>query len=424
MIYFDKITLDFLRESQWFTETEMYELRLGGLQNLLTHAKQNVPYYKDIPIVKDLETIECLPMLTKDLIHENYEELIARNIPHKRKWTGGTIQVVNIEVPINESSLDAGKHRFLEWQGTETQQREAILWGRGEIERTMGITRPTIRGNKIIFPIEQLNTKDDAIKYLEMIRDFKPTKIRGYPSAMVVLAHYALEEGIEYTPNIIETNCEPLTQYKKEMLKKAFNCPVFIFYGSQDLGSMAQNCEKDEGLHLWSERYILERSEENRFLWTDLLNYAMPLIRYENGDEGKIKKEKCSCGRNLPLLHETLGRTLYFLLTKNNKWLNMTEIHEFMYWSIKDFLKLVDKHQVIQTEKGKAVVILKIWDMKEKPNMTQLIERNKNLGLDIEIKWTDKTEDIKLSPSGKMISCMTPFRPPWLGKETSFPERI
>lgn len=423
MTYFDEMTIELLRKSQWFSEQQMYELRLKGLKDLLKQAKEHTKYYKNIQNIKDLESINRLPILTKEIIHDNIEELTVDNIAWKWKWTGATCQIVNIKSPLNQIPLYTGKQRFMSWQGKATV-KEAVLWGLGELERDSGIKKACVRGNTLYLPIEHLQTKQDTLRYLNMIRDFKPDKIRGYPSAMTTLAYYALEDGIECKPDVIETNCEPLTPYKRELIQKAFNAPIFVFYGSQDLGSMAQDCDKHEGLHLWAERYIVERSEEGRFLWTDLLNYAMPLIRYENGDEGKFVGKDCSCGRSLPLINETLGRTLYFLLTKDDKWINMTELHEHAYWSIPNFLKFVDCHQVVQTEKGKCVFTLKVWNMNETPDMAFLTERFKSQGLDIKIKFTTNKSDIKLSPSGKLVSCITSFRPPWLGKETSFPERI
>jgi len=421
--YFEKITVDLLRESQWYPEEDLYRLRLEGLQDLLDQARQHTKYYKKLPKIEDLESIVTLPILTKDTIHEKFDELTVDNISNERKWTGGTSQQVIIKTPRNQNPLNAGKTRFLEWQGVK-KIREACLWGLGELSATLGITKPAVRKGTLYLPIEQLRTREDALRYLKLIEDFKPNKIRGYPSAMTTLAYYALKEGFEYTPDVIETNCEPLTQYKKNVLKEVFKAPIFVFYGSQDLGSMAQNCSKDEGLHLFAERYILEVTEEGRFLWTDLLNYAMPLIRYENGDGGKFVNKTCSCGRVLPMIHETLGRTLYFLLTKNDEWLNMTEIHEQMYWHIPRYLELVDRHQIIQEEKGKCVLTLKVWDLKEKPDMSPLLKHFKRLGLEIELKYTTKMEDIILSKSGKQLSCITKFKPPWLGKETSLPERM
>jgi len=52
---------------------------------------------------------------------------------------------------------------------------------------------------------------------------------------------------------------------------------------------------------------------------TDLVNYAMPLIRYEIGDFAVALPGKCPCGRTLPRLKEVSGRTADFLYTPDGK---------------------------------------------------------------------------------------------------------
>src|SRR5262249_44155697 len=49
-------------------------------------------------------------------------------------------------------------------------------------------------------------------------------------------------------------------------------------------------------------------------LVTDLLNYAMPLIRYRIGDLGSWACGRCSCGRALPRLEQVTGRVTDFLV--------------------------------------------------------------------------------------------------------------
>jgi phenylacetate-CoA ligase len=54
--------------------------------------------------------------------------------------------------------------------------------------------------------------------------------------------------------------------------------------------------------------------ETGNILITDLLNPAMPLIRYRIGDMGSWSKRSCPCGRKLPLLDEVAGRVTDFLV--------------------------------------------------------------------------------------------------------------
>jgi len=49
-------------------------------------------------------------------------------------------------------------------------------------------------------------------------------------------------------------------------------------------------------------------------LITELLNYAMPLIRYRIGDMGVLDLQPCPCGKGLPQLREIAGRFTDFLV--------------------------------------------------------------------------------------------------------------
>ncbi len=49
--------------------------------------------------------------------------------------------------------------------------------------------------------------------------------------------------------------------------------------------------------------------EVGRVVVTDLLNRAMPLIRYEVGDLSAWSTSSCPCGRGMPTLSHIVGRT-------------------------------------------------------------------------------------------------------------------
>ena len=63
------------------------------LENLLLHAYNNIPYYHKVlqyvEVVKNgrvlLENFEKIPILTKELIRNNFEDLKSKDV-NKRKW--------------------------------------------------------------------------------------------------------------------------------------------------------------------------------------------------------------------------------------------------------------------------------------------------------------------------------------------------
>jgi phenylacetate-CoA ligase len=52
---------------------------------------------------------------------------------------------------------------------------------------------------------------------------------------------------------------------------------------------------------------------------TDLHNFAMPFLRYRNGDLAIASDRVCPCGRGLPLIEEVHGRTLDVLRSPDGR---------------------------------------------------------------------------------------------------------
>ena len=90
-----------LEESQWWPREEILELQDQRLRKLVKYVYDNVPYYRrifeerslkpaDIDTSKDLVK---LPVLTKQVIRKNFEELRASGFSSKQRiqlTTGGS----------------------------------------------------------------------------------------------------------------------------------------------------------------------------------------------------------------------------------------------------------------------------------------------------------------------------------------------
>jgi phenylacetate-CoA ligase len=105
-----------------------------------------------------------------------------------------------------------------------------------------------------------------------------------------------------------------------------FGCRVFNRYGCREVSVIASECPAHRGLHTMAEGlYVeIERSGQQAgqlgsVLITDLLNYAMPLIRYRIGDVGAWLDGACPCGRGLPRLARVAGRVTDFLVGSDGR---------------------------------------------------------------------------------------------------------
>ncbi len=87
-------------------------------------------------------------------------------------------------------------------------------------------------------------------------------------------------------------------------------------YGTSELGNVSGACGRSPGMHLFEDLFHVEvlrfgkpvaPGELGRLAITDLINTAMPLIRYDVGDVGRLHVGPCPCGRQTARL-EVLGR--------------------------------------------------------------------------------------------------------------------
>ncbi len=94
-------TYNFLEKSQWWSKERLEEYQMQQLEKLLNHAYNNVPYYKKVfnerglkpKDIQDFDDLKKIPYLTKEIIRNNLEDLIARNYPRSKLQyctTGGS----------------------------------------------------------------------------------------------------------------------------------------------------------------------------------------------------------------------------------------------------------------------------------------------------------------------------------------------
>ena len=203
----------------------------------------------------------------------------------------------------------------------------------------------------------------------------------------------------------IFTSAEMLHPHQREFLEETFGCPVFDFYGANDGGAFAYQCEKRQGYHIVMERAIVEilredgspaaPGERGRVVATDLLNQSMPFIRYDAGDEAEMTGEPCSCGRTLPLLSGISGRSNDYIATPEGD-----RIHGGFFSYIVRGRPWLDQFQVVQESASALTMLLKL---RTRPPDTELAEIRESLerkchGMAVAVLIVDR---IPPAPNGK-----------------------
>lgn len=111
---------------------------------------------------------------------------------------------------------------------------------------------------------------------------------------------------------------------ERKVIEAVFGVGVLDRYGCEEVSLIGCECEHHQGLHLNIEHLVIEFLDDQdqpvpmgtpgRIVVTDLMNKAMPLIRYQVEDVGVPSVKTCTCGRGLPLMESVTGRVADFLV--------------------------------------------------------------------------------------------------------------
>ena len=413
--------LGLLEKTQWWSRSELEHFQQERLQALLKHAYENVPYYHRIfkglklkpEDIKNVDDLQKLPILTKEHIRNNLDNLTAKNYSKEElrpSATGGsTGEPMRFFVDSRSGVWNtAAAYREWSWAGYNLGDKIAYLWGAPQdLSHQAELKTKILNLMHQRIMLDAFNMTEKTLdRYVSILRKFKPKIINAYASAIYLMARYMEKKGMEdIRPKAILTSCEMLFDYQRETIERTFGCPVFDYYGGRDITLQAGECPEHSRYHLAIETGVVEfvkddehvaPGEFGKIIITDLSNYAMPFIRYEIGDLGVPSDETCPCGRGLPLMKSIEGRTTDILRRTDGGYISSPGLTVV----VKDF-KNIKQIQIIQ--KTKEFVILKVvkgknYTDEDSELLKAVMKRYLGDGMNIEISFV---ESIPLTRSGK-----------------------
>ncbi|WP_026840906.1 phenylacetate--CoA ligase family protein [Citrifermentans bremense] len=396
-----------LNQSQWWPKEQIEKHQLERLRETLAHCYDSYDFYRerldragvDPCNIKSLKELARLPVLTKEEYHSMYRNAPeAKGRVEHRKTSGTTGLALQFRKTIEATTImRALDSRSLSWYGIAPGDRQARFWSASE---TSAGRWKQWGGdyllNRYRFSVNQI---DDgyAMRLLEDLRRCRPDYVYGYASGIYEFSKLILRHKVT-APRVkaVIVTSEMLYRHQKEVIHEAFGSPVVREYGSTEFGPIAFECEQGE-LHVMDENLIVESCSddgEQKLLVTELNNRDVPFIRYEIGDAGVVGDRRCSCGRNLTVLSELMGRTNGFIRLMDGS---------IIYDNIFDFLITiagVDQIQVVLVARDKLQIFFKGNDI-DWPGVEKAVETLKGFcGGQIEMSW-QQVDEIPLDKSGK-----------------------
>lgn len=396
------------------------------LSKLLEYAKVHIPYYRGLlsNYSYNGSNFYELPILTKAIIRENFESLKSDELASRRYYfntsggsTGKPLQIIQDAeyVEWREATKLFFNRQFLGIEPVVTSQ--VVLWGSStDIEKEINTKKKKLTTRQKLLNIIQrektfLNsfkmTKEDLHKYVDAIDRKKPMLIHSYAGSLYQLAKFVKDNNLSiHSPQKIHTSAETLRQFMRDLIEEVFNCKVYDFYGSREVGAIAGECAKGK-IHIFNFNNYLEVVDKNnrpvqpgaegRILITTLHNYSMPLIRYEIGDTA-ILGTPCNCGYNLPTLERITGRIKDHFITREGTLVDGGYFTRQFY-----FRNWVDEFQVLQTDWEKIDIYYVPIGKPVEEEKAEIDEKIKEaMGDKCEITW-HQVEEVPRTPQGKLL---------------------
>lgn len=294
--------------------------KIEKLRDLVDWAFTTSPYYRakyyecgyELGSIRSLNDFNQLPTINKDDVIKNFPTgMPSENYnPADCRWmssSGSSGKQVQIILPQYRADLDIlHKYRMFEFMSGKSIDPNRWIYN---IHYCMW-WHTSVLGNYRVFTLSQDCPGVFALKHIEKLRPQIISSIGSYLQQLASLGQRLDVYGVE----LVSTNSETTTHEERERYESIFRVPVRDEYSSEELDIMAMQC-RDKHYHIVEDDVHLEiiNCDSNgvgEIVGTDLWNYAMPMIRYEQGDlcEMDVGGNICTCGSHFRRLKKLHGR--------------------------------------------------------------------------------------------------------------------
>lgn len=409
-----------LERTQFWTPDEIKDLQWVRLKRLLAHSFEHCPFYRKKWAVAGLtpddirspDDLSLLPTTSKVEIQEHRAELLADTVRPEtlvEDMTGGSTgsPLIFYYDQDRRDSRAAATLRHDRWAGWDIGAKLALLWGAPRETKASGWQRwrNDFLGRSIVLDASAID--DGRMReFANQLRVYRPVVIQAYANTMALFARFLKAEGIrDIRPGGIICSAELLTDENRALIEETFRCPVFNRYGSREFAVIASECGVGRGMHVNAENLLVEVLRDGKpafgadgeIVVTDLANYAMPLIRYRTADVGRLRTDRCECGRGLPLLEVVGGRITDFLRATSGAHVSGIVVATYVITNIPGIRQV----QFVQRQPGRVEVnLVKGTDWSER-TVEALRQRVRAfLGATMDLDFVFR-ENIPLESSGK-----------------------
>ena len=420
---------------QWRSADTIEAENAARVRRLLAHAEADVPYYRErfarasirAGDVRDLSDLSRLPITTKSDLRARFPAgTTAAGIPERRRQAMMTSGSTGLPFQFFWDRAVAervrGTYLFsLDWAGAAVWDTRVVIASPAYFYNQIAAA-PRWRqvAGRLVLGEQSVSLSADVLTtagfraLVSRVARRGGYFIRGYPASMARLCARLLEEGgtLAAYPKVVVAFAETLTPPDAAAIQRALRCRVVNYYSSWEVPQMAQTCpDHPEHLHVNADRVILRvvrddgsdaaPGQSGRVVVTDLENYVMPFINYDNGDRA-VAGTACPCGRGLPVLASLEGRDSEVVRNPEGREFSGVVLGQFLAFVV-GVIPYVWEYQAVQSAPDSIslrVVPTARFDAPFAEKLRAELETFLGPGVSVAV---EPVEHIPLEPSGKRL---------------------
>ena len=311
----------FLKRTPFLSPEEMRAWQFARLRALVAHAYNKVPFYRRLydsasfrpEDLKDWGDFLRVPLVSKNQVIANFPEgMIADGYKiedltvSRSSGSSGKVLDIAYDPRAMTTYILAGLRLYRMGFPYRPWHRQVYIY-------TSPYPLDSLFGT---YPLHFLSTLTPPEEILKALAALRPDLLICYPSHLKQLTQLATpEQRGKIRLRAISVNSEMSAQAERDELSAFWGCPVLDEYSSEELTRIAAQCLR-RTYHVFEDLNYLEVLDEagqpttelGTLVGTNLHNFAMPMIRYQQNDLGRIEAPGCACGWTFRRLTNLEGR--------------------------------------------------------------------------------------------------------------------
>lgn len=416
-----------LQQSEWLPPEQIRRNQYTQASHLVNFAARRVPFYRErlaaagVPLDRLLTPDQWrrIPLLRREDIQDQGEALVSQPPPKGHGTSAAVSTSGSTGKPVTVHSTGVAQ---LLWSAITIRDH---IWHNRDVSRKFiairkikghntrdrrAMTRPTW-GPPLgdIFasgPSGLLSINTAIEEQLKWLQAQQPAYLLTYPSSLRELLDLCAKRGARI-PGLeqVRTMAEIVSPELRADCREVLGADIADMYSSQECGYFALQCPGHDHYLVQAESVLLEvidddgeacrPGETGRVVVTPLVNFAMPLLRYEIGDYATVGGPS-TCGRGLPVLERILGRVRNMLVCPDGSKI-------WPSFGTKTLMKVapVRQYQIVQQDRTTIEARIVLWrpaSPEEEAALTTHLRDNLPEGLNVMLRYLD---EIPRSAGGK-----------------------